>query len=769
MVASSGGITVSPWRTSALRQSGNPTTGGTGLALMLLRAVVGRPCRHAGRVLDVGSADGPSVGWLRTARRARRAGHRHPRAGTRRRLRLGAGPAVRRRQLRRGRSVRRRRALRAGERRPGRDRPGARAGRPAAGEVPAYQWAWTHFDEVERSPPALHPGAAVRAVEAQGLDVLRATYAFAAVFPFFSRGRLRRAAPGGAASGAGPSSHRARCRRCPRRHRACTGAHGRLCRVDARLLRPPRPAVRLVRRWSRPASRTMTGPCGRRPGAHIWCRSSCRSTGASETLAALCAETGAADRTFTTADGHRARVAEVLLVHDCGPDDSARVIRATRARPTPGAAGLAEPQLRPARRDAGRDGVLRRRLDGHAGRGRPARPRRHRPDARRRDAPSRRAWSTRARPTRRRTGRCATSPRGRAKRLVDWLIGGADARLLPQLPAGARRGRAQRRRVRRRRASTSTSRWAGSPAASRPARSSCAPRAGASRATRLRTLLSHFWRMVLTSGTRLLRLVSIARRGVRACSGFVLAISSWSDAARPTRCTVPGWTSLMVVVLLGTGAILFSLGVIAEYVGVAVNMAMGKPLYLITSDRRTDRSAADAAPSRGTGTEVTTLVVGVAGLLGGARRARSCGARRPRAHRPRCRGGTTPPRCGLCSTPPTRSPARHRLADGLVCRRRSRRDPGRGSGSRGGDLPRLRRRWPPGRRRAAVLRLLGRWACTPGRRPARRSPRTPRRAPLSPYGVAKLEHGRARAPVALDRGTRCWSAGSPTSTDPGRT
>ena len=47
---------------------------------------------------------------------------------------------------------------------------------------------------------------------------------------------------------------------------------------------------------------------------------------------------------------------------------------------------------------------------------------------------------------------------------------------------------------------------------------------------------------------------------------------------------VQGWTSLMVVILICTGAILFSLGVIAEYVGVAVNMAMGKPLYLITQD-----------------------------------------------------------------------------------------------------------------------------------------------------------------------------------------
>jgi len=40
----------------------------------------------------------------------------------------------------------------------------------------------------------------------------------------------------------------------------------------------------------------------------------------------------------------------------------------------------------------------------------------------------------------------------------------------------------------------------------------------------------------------------------------------------------------MVLVLVSTGAILFSLGIIAEYVGVAVNMAMGKPLYLIVGD-----------------------------------------------------------------------------------------------------------------------------------------------------------------------------------------
>jgi undecaprenyl-phosphate 4-deoxy-4-formamido-L-arabinose transferase len=36
--------------------------------------------------------------------------------------------------------------------------------------------------------------------------------------------------------------------------------------------------------------------------------------------------------------------------------------------------------------------------------------------------------------------------------------------------------------------------------------------------------------------------------------------------------------------MFATGLILFSLGVIAEYVGRAVNMAMGKPLYLPVRD-----------------------------------------------------------------------------------------------------------------------------------------------------------------------------------------
>lgn len=121
----------------------------------------------------------------------------------------------------------------------------------------------------------------------------------------------------------------------------------------------------------------------------------------------------------------------------------------------------------------------------------------------------------------------------------------------------------------------------------------------------LRGLMSHFWRMVLTSGTRLLRVVSIV--GVlTALLGVVLAAGLVAN--RLFGADLPGgWTSTMVVILLSTGMVLLSLGIVAEYLGVAVNMAMGKPLYLIVSDPDSGplgrRHAVPPAARQGTGLE----------------------------------------------------------------------------------------------------------------------------------------------------------------------
>ena len=97
-----------------------------------------------------------------------------------------------------------------------------------------------------------------------------------------------------------------------------------------------------------------------------------------------------------------------------------------------------------------------------------------------------------------------------------------------------------------------------------------------------RRLFAHFWRMVLTSGTRGLRFVTAV--GVAffvAGVGFAiyLIVSRFVSGDIPE-----GWTSQMVVTALGTGVILVSLGIIAEYLGVAVNTALGRPAYLIVRD-----------------------------------------------------------------------------------------------------------------------------------------------------------------------------------------
>ncbi len=97
----------------------------------------------------------------------------------------------------------------------------------------------------------------------------------------------------------------------------------------------------------------------------------------------------------------------------------------------------------------------------------------------------------------------------------------------------------------------------------------------------LRTLATHFWRMVVSTGTRPLR--AIAFGGVLvALIGLVIAvvvIQRRLSGAFPT----PGWTSVMVALLILMGGLFTSLAVVAEYVGFAVRNTIGKPLY-VTAD-----------------------------------------------------------------------------------------------------------------------------------------------------------------------------------------
>jgi SAM-dependent methyltransferase len=93
--------------------------------------------------------------------------------------------------------------------------------------VPAYQWAWSDHDvRAGHHRRYTRPGI-VRLVESSGMHVLRATYAFGGVFPLFAAERLRRRMRP-------PSSDDVRLPEVsPRVDRALMG----VCRTEARLLR----------------------------------------------------------------------------------------------------------------------------------------------------------------------------------------------------------------------------------------------------------------------------------------------------------------------------------------------------------------------------------------------------------------------------------------------------------------------------------------------------------------------------------------------------
>ncbi|MBA2698972.1 MAG: class I SAM-dependent methyltransferase [Nocardioidaceae bacterium] len=168
----------------------------------LLHAALGDFLGTPGLVLDVGSADGPSVGWMR---------------GQHRRIAIDLDP----------------RGLRAGEgvcasalALPFADstfdvvaafdvvehcepettavaelarvlKPGGRL----LMSVPAYQWAWSDHDVRAGHYRRYTRPRALAAVATAGLVVRRSTYAFAGVFPFFVAERLvRRARPARKAS-----------------------------------------------------------------------------------------------------------------------------------------------------------------------------------------------------------------------------------------------------------------------------------------------------------------------------------------------------------------------------------------------------------------------------------------------------------------------------------------------------------------------------------------------------------------------------------------
>ena len=94
--------------------------------------------------------------------------------------------------------------------------------------VPAYQWAWSDHDVQAGHHRRYTRPALARLVEGGGMHVVRATYAFAAVFPMFVAERRR-----GALAPRDAGRHAGSPQVSPRADRVLMG----LCAADARVLR----------------------------------------------------------------------------------------------------------------------------------------------------------------------------------------------------------------------------------------------------------------------------------------------------------------------------------------------------------------------------------------------------------------------------------------------------------------------------------------------------------------------------------------------------
>lgn len=101
---------------------------------------------------------------------------------------------------------------------------------------------------------------------------------------------------------------------------------------------------------------------------------------------------------------------------------------------------------------------------------------------------------------------------------------------------------------------------------------------------RLSTLASHFLRLVVSAGARPLRIASLIGLG-SSLTGFVLVVVVF---IRRLLGDIPvqGWTSLMAALLVIGGLILLMLGVLAEYMGAVVRRSLGAPLYVIATNPR---------------------------------------------------------------------------------------------------------------------------------------------------------------------------------------
>lgn len=107
-------------------------------------------------------------------------------------------------------------------------------------------------------------------------------------------------------------------------------------------------------------------------------------------------------------------------------------------------------------------------------------------------------------------------------------------------------------------------------------------------------LFGHFGRLVVSSGTKPLFFVTFV--GVAfVVLGAIAAI--WIIYERIVGdLPVSGWASMFIALMVVGGAVMMSLGIIAQYIGAATNMSLGKPLYVVVRDPASTFGLPESAP-----------------------------------------------------------------------------------------------------------------------------------------------------------------------------
>jgi glycosyltransferase involved in cell wall biosynthesis len=97
-----------------------------------------------------------------------------------------------------------------------------------------------------------------------------------------------------------------------------------------------------------------------------------------------------------------------------------------------------------------------------------------------------------------------------------------------------------------------------------------------------RKLSSHFGRLIISSGTKPLFFVSAL--GVIFFLFGLLAVAWIVIGTLLGGEVIAGWASTFSALMIIGGTVLLSLGIVAQYVGAATNMSLGKPLYVVVRD-----------------------------------------------------------------------------------------------------------------------------------------------------------------------------------------